>query len=65
MIVVATAFIAGLIALLVGLMILWNNLVHRVTPSFALALDPGRDDAVREKRRPRNEPVLGGRAVRC
>lgn len=63
-IIVAIAFTAGFSAPLAGLMILWNNLVIDVIPSFALALEPGREDAMREKPRPRNEPVLGRGALR-
>jgi P-type Ca2+ transporter type 2C len=56
---IATSLTAGFSAPLAGLMILWNNLVIDVIPSFALALEPGRDDAMRGRPRPKGEPVLG------
>ncbi|MGM0385093.1 MAG: cation-translocating P-type ATPase, partial [Actinomycetota bacterium] len=56
---IATSITAGFSAPLAGLMILWNNLVIDVIPSFALALEPGRDDAMHDPPRPKDEPVLG------
>jgi P-type Ca2+ transporter type 2C len=49
---------------LAGLMILWNNLIIDVIPSFALALEPSSDDAMSEPPRPKGEPVLGAGTVR-
>lgn len=57
--IVAAAFTAGVTAPLSGLMILWNNLIIDVLPSFALALEPGRDDAMKQPPRAKNEPILG------
>jgi P-type Ca2+ transporter type 2C len=45
-------------------MILWNNLIIDVIPSFALALEPSSDDAMSTPPRPKNEPVLGAGTVR-
>jgi P-type Ca2+ transporter type 2C len=57
---VVTAGVAlGIDPPLAGLMILWNNLVIDVIPSFALALEPTGHDAMREHPRPKGEPVLG------
>ncbi len=39
-------------------MILWNNLVIDVLPSFALALEPGRGETMREAPRDPREPVI-------
>lgn len=63
-IIVVASFSIGFSAPLGALMILWNNLVIDVIPSFALALEPGREDAMRERPRPKDEPVLGRGAVR-
>lgn len=63
-IIVAASFVGGFTSPLAGLMILWNNLVIDVIPSFALALEPGKDDAMREPPRPPGEPVLGRGTVR-
>lgn len=57
--IVTVAMIAGTPAPLVGLMVLWNNLVIDVLPSFALALEPSADDTMRRPPRPVGEPVLG------
>ncbi|WP_428962171.1 cation-translocating P-type ATPase [Micromonospora fluostatini] len=62
--VVTAALALGLDAPLVGLMILWNNLIIDVIPSFALALEPSSDEAMREPPRPKGEPVLGAGTVR-
>ncbi len=62
--IVATGFILGVEAPLAGLAILWNNLIIDVLPSFALALEPGRDDAMADPPRPKEEPVLGRGTVR-
>jgi hypothetical protein len=40
-------------------MILWNNLVIDVLPSFALALEPAGEDTMKDPPRPAGEPVLG------
>jgi P-type Ca2+ transporter type 2C len=45
-------------------MILWNNLIIDVVPSFALALEPGREDAMREPPRRKDDPILGRRISR-
>ncbi|MGF1599135.1 MAG: cation-translocating P-type ATPase [Acidimicrobiales bacterium] len=62
--VVVAAILLGLPAPLAGLMILWNNLIIDVIPSFALALEPSSDDAMSEPPRPKSEPVLGAGTVR-
>jgi P-type Ca2+ transporter type 2C len=62
--VVVAAIVLGLPSPLVGLMILWNNLIIDVIPSFALALEPSSDEAMSEPPRPRDEPVLGAGTVR-
>jgi Ca2+-transporting ATPase len=61
--VVAVAIAAGMDLPLVGLMILWNNLIIDVIPSFALALEPGSQDAMRRRPRAKGEPVLGAGTV--
>lgn len=61
--VVTVAIVLGLPAPLAGLMILWNNLIIDVLPSFALALEPGREDVMRRPPRPPAEPVLGKSAI--
>lgn len=63
-IVVAVSFIGGFTTPLAGLMILWNNLVIDVIPSFALALEPGKEDAMKDPPRGKNEPILGRGTVR-
>jgi P-type Ca2+ transporter type 2C len=63
-IVITAAIALGLDPPIAGLMVLWNNLVIDVIPSFALALEPGSADAMREPPRPRDEPVLGRATVR-
>lgn len=62
--VVVAAIVLGEAAPLAGLMILWNNLIIDVIPSFALALEPSSDDAMDEPPRPKGEPVLGAGTVR-
>jgi P-type Ca2+ transporter type 2C len=62
--VVVAAILLGLPAPLAGLMILWNNLIIDVIPSFALALEPSSDDAMSEPPRPKDEPVLGAGTLR-
>lgn len=62
--VVAAGIALGLDPPLAGLMILWNNLVIDVIPSFALALEPSGADAMRERPRPKGEPVLGSGTTR-
>lgn len=57
--IVTASLAGGFEAPLAGLMILWNNLVIDVLPSFALALEPGRDDAMDDGPRAKDEPVLG------
>ena len=63
-IIVATAFVSGFTAPLGALMILWNNLIIDVLPSFALALEPGRKDAMRQPPRAKDEPILGRGTLR-
>lgn len=63
-IIVAIAFSAGFTAPLAALMILWNNLIIDVLPSFALALEPGREDAMKEPPRGKDEPILGQGTLR-
>ena len=62
--VVVASIVLGEAAPLAGLMILWNNLIIDVIPSFALALEPSSDDAMSTPPRPKNEPVLGAGTVR-
>lgn len=62
---VVVGVVAGLDPPLAGLMILWNNLVIDVIPSFALALEPSGDDAMDEPPRAKDEPVLGAPALRA
>lgn len=57
--IVTGAMIAGAAPPLAGLMVLWNNLVIDVLPSFALALEPAGQDSMKERPRPAGEPVLG------
>jgi P-type Ca2+ transporter type 2C len=56
--VITTAVLGGFPPPLAGLMILWNNLVIDVLPSFALALEPGRDEVMHEPPRDPREPVI-------
>ena len=56
--VIAASVMGGFSPPLAGLMILWNNLVIDVLPSFALALEPGRRDAMRRPPRDPDEPLL-------
>jgi P-type Ca2+ transporter type 2C len=62
--VITTAVVVGFPAPLAGLMILWNNLVIDVLPSFALALEPSRGDVMREPPRDPREPVIDTPTVR-
>jgi P-type Ca2+ transporter type 2C len=62
--VITTAVLAGFPPPLAGLMILWNNLVIDVLPSFALALEPSRGDVMREPPRDPREPVLDRAVLR-
>jgi P-type Ca2+ transporter type 2C len=62
--VITAALLAGLPPPLAGLMILWNNLVIDVIPSFALALEPSRGDVMRDKPRDPSEPVISRPVVR-
>jgi P-type Ca2+ transporter type 2C len=62
--VITASLVFGFAPPLVGLMILWNNLVIDVLPSFALALEPSRDDVMREPPRDPNEPVISRDVVR-
>jgi P-type Ca2+ transporter type 2C len=62
--VITTAVLAGVPPPLAGLMILWNNLVIDVLPSFALALEPSRGDVMREPPRDPREPVLDRAVLR-
>lgn len=62
--VIATGVVLGLPAPLAGLMVLWNNLIIDVLPSFALALEPGRNEVMEEPPRPPGEPVISGSIVR-
>ncbi len=56
--VITTAVLAGFPPPLAGLMILWNNLVIDVLPSFALALEPSRHDVMRDPPRDPRAPVI-------
>jgi Ca2+-transporting ATPase len=62
--VITAALVFGFPPPLAGLMILWNNLVIDVLPSFALALEPSRNDVMREPPRDPNEPVIDRRVIR-
>ena len=57
--VITTGLLLGLPPALTGLMVLWNNLIIDVLPSFALALEPGREEVMTEPPRPAGEPVIG------
>ena len=56
--VITVALAAGVDPPLAGLMILWNNLIIDVLPSFALALEPGRADVMDDPPRDPSEPVV-------
>jgi P-type Ca2+ transporter type 2C len=56
--VITVAVLAGFPPPLAGLMILWNNLVIDVLPSFALALEPSRGDVMHIPPRDPRQPVL-------
>ena len=62
--VITIALAAGIDPPLAGLMILWNNLIIDVVPSFALALEPGRDDVLHQPPRDPTEPVVDRSLVR-
>ena len=62
--VITTAVVAGFPPPLAGLMILWNNLVIDVLPSFALALEPSRGDVMEEPPRDPRQPVIDRATVR-
>ena len=62
--VITAAITFGFAPPLAGLMILWNNLVIDVLPSFALALEPSREDVMREPPRDPNEPVISRDVIR-
>ncbi|MFW7414162.1 cation-translocating P-type ATPase [Demequina sp. SO4-18] len=57
-VVITVAVLAGWPAPLAGLMILWNNLVIDVIPSFALALEPSRRDVMKDPPRDPREAVI-------
>ena len=61
--VITIALAAGVDPPLAGLMILWNNLIIDVLPSFALALEPGREDVMDQPPRDRSEPVVDRRLL--
>ena len=63
-VVVAASVVVGFPAPLAGLMILWNNLVIDVLPSFALALEPSDGDSMRTPPRDPAEPLLDRATVR-
>ncbi|MPZ87223.1 MAG: HAD-IC family P-type ATPase, partial [Nitriliruptorales bacterium] len=63
-VVIATGLLLGLPPALAGLMVLWNNLIIDALPSFALALEPGREQVMREPPRPAGEPVIGKPVLR-
>lgn len=56
--VVSLALMVGFETPLTGLAILWNNLIIDVLPSFALALEPGREEVMSRPPRPTSEPVI-------
>jgi Ca2+-transporting ATPase len=62
--VITASLVFGFAPPLVGLMILWNNLVIDVLPSFALALEPSRTDVMREPPRDPDEPVISRDVIR-
>ncbi len=62
--VITAALAGGFAPPLAGLMILWNNLVIDVLPSFALALEPSRADVMREPPRDPATPVIDAWVVR-
>ncbi|MFP4615847.1 MAG: cation-translocating P-type ATPase [Thiohalorhabdus sp.] len=61
--VITSSIAAGFAPPLTGLMILWNNLVIDVLPSFALALEPSRRDVMRQPPRDPREPVISREVV--
>jgi Ca2+-transporting ATPase len=62
--IVAVAMLVGSSPPLGGLMVLWNNLVIDVLPSFALALEPAGQDTMKDPPRPADEPVIGRSTLR-
>jgi Ca2+-transporting ATPase len=62
--VISASVVVGFAPPLAGLMILWNNLVIDVLPSFALALEPGREDVMRVPPRDPSQPVVDRVTVR-
>ena len=62
--VIAASVLVGFPPPLAGLMILWNNLVIDVLPSFALALEPGREEAMHRPPRDPSQPLLDRTTVR-
>ncbi len=62
--VISASVVVGFAPPLAGLMILWNNLVIDVLPSFALALEPGRDDVMQQPPRDPSEPVVDRTTIR-
>ena len=62
--VITASLVFGFAPPLAGLMILWNNLVIDVLPSFALALEPSREDVMREPPRDPEEPVISRDVIR-
>ncbi|HKJ54441.1 MAG TPA: cation-transporting P-type ATPase [Nitriliruptoraceae bacterium] len=62
--VITASVIGGFAPPLAGLMILWNNLVIDVLPSFALALEPSGSEVMRHPPRPPGTPVIGATVLR-
>jgi Ca2+-transporting ATPase len=62
--VITTAVVFGFPPPLAGLMILWNNLVIDVLPSFALAMEPSRGDVMRQPPRDPDDPVINRDVIR-
>jgi Ca2+-transporting ATPase len=56
--VITASVVFGFAPPLAGLMILWNNLVIDVLPSFALALEPSRNEVMDQPPRDPTEPVI-------
>ncbi|WP_051063119.1 cation-translocating P-type ATPase [Ilumatobacter nonamiensis] len=56
--VIVVAILLDIPAPLTALMVLWNNIVIDIVPSFALALEPGGDDVLERPPRPPGEPVV-------
>ncbi len=62
--VISASVVVGFAPPLAGLMILWNNLVIDVLPSFALALEPGRADVMEQPPRDPRESVVDRPTIR-